>query len=168
MQNREHQNITNSDCRSGWATDEKKALAAVAFPLIEMQKQYGRKMDPKLVMQGWEIKFAGRFTIEQILYALDRYTDEHSDFPAPSDIVNILEPKEPEITTAQYIAAQDYQKRNNYPMFSEAKDIIDLYEKQQGEKRENFTVQCDEIKKLAAASVNRINALTDQSRGEDG
>lgn len=158
---KEPQNTTENSYRAGWTVDEKKALAAVTFPMIEMQKQYGRKMDPKLVMQGWEIKFAGRFTIEQILYALDRYTDQSSDFPAPADIVNILEPKEPEITTAQYVAAQDWQKRNGYPMFSDAKETIDRYEAQQGKKAENFNVQCDEIKKMASAYVKRINALTD-------
>ena len=156
-------NSKNGLQKNQWSVDEKKALAAVTFPLIEMQKAYGRQMNAKIVMQGWEIKFAGRFTIEQLLFALDKYTDEHDDFPSPSNLIAILDPKEPEVTTAQYIAAQDWQKRNNYPSFSDAKDIIERYERQQYEKRENYEITCEKVKQIAAASVNRINQIADNS-----
>lgn len=144
-----------------WTIEEKRALAAVTFPLIEMQKQYGREMNAPMVMKGWEIKFAGRFTIEQILYALDKYSDKKSDFPAPADLISILEPEEPKVTVAEYVAAQKWQENNGYPRFSDAYDTIKRYEKQQQEQRKSVECTREEVLKLAAASVNRINQIED-------
>ena len=103
----------SGNCSNGWTADEKRAIAAITFPLIEMQKQYGKQLNAKLLMQGWEIKFGGRFSIEQLLYALNIYTDKHSDFPAPSDLIAILEPEPPKVTESEFIAAQKWQERNN-------------------------------------------------------
>lgn len=146
-----------------WTVEEKRALAAVTFPLIEMQKQYGRQLDAKLVMQGWEIKFAGRFTISQLLYAIDKYTDKNDDFPSPANLIAILEPEEPQVTTAEYIAAQDWQKRNNYPMFSDAKSTIERYEQQQKDKREAVKCTREDVLQLAASSVKRLNSIADET-----
>jgi len=157
------QSTTNANCRSGWKADEKRALAAVTFPLIEMQKQYGRIMDPRLVMQGWEIKFAGRYAIEQLLYALNKYTDKRSDFPAPADLIAILEPEEPKVTVAEYVAAQKWQENNGYPRYSNAYDTVKRYEAQQREARQTVESIRKDVLQLAAASVKRINQIEDQS-----
>lgn len=133
---------------------------------MEMQKQYGRKMDPKLVMQGWEIKFAGRFTVDQLLFALDVYTDKHDDFPSPNNLIAILEPEEPRVTEAQFIEAQKWQERNGFPMFSDAKDTIERYKAQDREKRENHTVQCEKIRAIAQNSYRRLGDYHQPERKE--
>lgn len=151
---------SSKSSKSGWNLDEKRALASVTFPLIEMQKAYGRQMNAKLVMQGWEIKFAGRFSIEQILYALDKYTDKHDDFPSPANLIEILEPEEPRVTEAQFIAAQKWQERNNdWSQYTEAAETISRYRRQNEEKREVFQITCEKVKQLAASSVKRINQI---------
>lgn len=119
-------------------------------------------MDAKLLMQGWEIKFAGRYAVEQILYALDQYTDKHSDFPAPADLIAILEPEEPKITEAQYIEAQKWQKRNNnYSKYTDAAETIAAYRDQNTAKRDAYRIGCDKVRQIALASVKRINQITD-------
>lgn len=153
-------NDTNGSFKNGWTDDEKRALAAVTFPLIEMQKAYGRQMNAKLIMQGWQIKFAGRFSIEQLLYALDKYTDRHDDFPSPSNLIDILEPEEPRVTEAQFIAAQKWQDRNNdWSQYTDAAETISRYRRQNDEKREVFQITCEKVKQLAASSVKRINQI---------
>lgn len=152
----------NGPQKSQWTVEEKKALAAVTFPLIEIQKPYGREMNAKLVMQRWEIKFAGRFTIEQLLFALDRYTDKHDDFPSPSNIIEILEPEEPRVTTAEFIAAQKWQERNqNWSEFTDAHDTIKRYQRQKNEEKENYKITNEKILSLAASSVKRINQISE-------
>lgn len=156
-------NDTNGSCRSGWTDDEKRALAAVTFPLIEMQKVYGRKLDAKLIMQGWQIKFAGRFSVAQLLYALDKYTDKHDDFPSPSNLIEILEPEEPKITETQFIEAQNWQKRNDdYSEYSVAADTIRQYKMQNGKKQEVFRIESETVRQLALGSINRINQIAEQ------
>lgn len=113
-------------------------------------------MNPKLVMQGWQIKFAGRFTVDQILYALDVYTDKNDDFPSPHNLIAILEPEPPRVTEAQFIEAQKWQERNGYPMFSDAKDTIDAYHKQRQDEQEKYKIQNEHLLKLAGNSVKKI------------
>lgn len=121
-----------------------------------MQNAYGQKREPKLVMKGWEIKLSGRFTVEQILFALDKYTDKHDDFPTPNKIIEILDPEPPRITEAEFVAAQKWQERNGFPMFSDAKDVIDKYNAQEHKKRQDYSIQCDEVKKIVQNSVKMI------------
>jgi len=129
-----------------------------------MQKAYGREMNARIVMQGWEIKFAGRFTIEQILYALDVYTDKHDDFPSPANLIEILQPEEPKVSEAQFIAAQKWQERNNdWSAYTDAAETISRYRRQNEEKREVYQITCEKVAQLAASSVKRINQIADDN-----
>lgn len=146
----------NQTFSHGWTAEEKKRLASVTFPLIATQRQYGQSMDAKLVMQGWELKLSGRFTVDQILYALDKYTDRRDDFPTPANLIQILEPEEPKVSEAQFVEAQRWQERNGYPMFSDAKDTIERYKRQNEEKREVYYIECKKISHLVSNSYNRV------------
>jgi len=120
---------------------------------MEMQKAYGQKYDPKVTMQAWEYKLAGRFSIEQIIYALDKYTDKHEDFPTPKNIIEILNPEAPRISEAEFVAAQKWQERNAFPVFSDAKDVIDKYNEQEHKKRGDFNIECKKLKELVRKSL---------------
>ncbi len=126
-----------------------------------MQKAYGRQLNAKLIMQGWEIKFSERFTVEQLLYALDKYTDKHDDFPSPANLIEILQPEEPTVTEAQFIAAQKWQERNHdWSQYTEASETIAAYRKQNDEKRAEYSIVCEKVRQIANASVKRINKIT--------
>lgn len=126
-----------------------------------MQKAYGREMDAKLVMRGWELKFAGRYSVEQILYALDLYSDKHDDFPSPANIVSILEPEEPRVTEAQFIEAQAWQKRNkNWDQYTQAAETIRDYRRQNEERKEDFRISCNKVNTLAIECAKKMNMLS--------
>jgi erythromycin esterase-like protein len=158
MQKLEQQNTTRSDCRSGWTDEEKRIIAAVAFPYLEMQESFGHKRDPKLLMQGWERKFAGRYSVEQLVFAMDTHTDQHTTFPTPAHINQILNPKAPKVTQAEYIAAQEWQKRNNsFDKFTDQYETIKAFEKQGAEEKEQFKIQNKQLQNLAQNSLKRIS-----------
>ena len=76
--------------------------------------------------------------------------------PEPSDLKRIIKPESPRITEAEYIAALDYQKRNNWPAFSDAQMMIDRYREQQNEAREAAPKYDKKLLEIAAGSVKRI------------
>ena len=119
-----------------WNNEDKKNLAVVVIPLIEMQKAYGKTLDMKAILRGWQALLSDKYTVEQVIYALGVYCLERDDFPSPANINKILNPDKPKITNSQYVAAQDYQKRNNYPQFSQQRDLIKEYEAQESDARE--------------------------------
>lgn len=123
-----------------------------------MQKAYGRDFDAKLVMQGWEAILSKKYSADQICYALEKYALEGGDdFPSPKNLNDILNPPEPRITEAEYVAAQKYQERNNWPMMSDAQDTIDKYRKQNNEKQKQHKIECKKIQNLITQSAKMIN-----------
>lgn len=137
------------DLLNGWKAEDKKQIALIMLPLIEMQKAYGRELDMKIVMSGWEMLLADKYTADQICYALKEYALKNNDFPTPAGIIEILNPPIPEITRAEYIAALDWQKRNGYPMFSDALDTIEKYKKQEENKRKSYEGKTIKLRELS-------------------
>lgn len=104
----------------------------------------------------YELKLQSRYTAEQILYAVDKYTDTKNDIPAPSDIINILNPTEPKITEAQYVNACKEQERNSFPAFSAESVIIDNYRKQNSDEQAEFKIQNEEIAGIIRKSITKM------------
>jgi len=103
------------------------------------------------------MKFAKRFSVDQIIYAMHAYTDKHDDFPTPSNLVSILEPEKPKITQAEFIAAQKRQERNNdWSQYTPEAILIKDYHKQNDEKREVYEITCNKIKSLVGNTIKRI------------
>ena len=110
----------------------------------------------KATFDYFKMKLNGRFSAEQVLYAIDKYTDLKNDIPAPADLIAILNPIKPRVTEAQFVQAQKWQAANGYPIFSDAKDVIEEYHQQDAQEREQFVSQSNEIKALVSGSVKRI------------
>lgn len=84
----------------------------------------------------FRLKFEHRYTVPQVIFALEKYTDLKNDIPAPADILAILNPplpEKPRITEAQYIQACKAQEKNGYPAFSTEYMLIQEYKKQNDE-----------------------------------
>lgn len=157
-ENKLAQSEQSSNSLTGWDLQDKKRIADAVIPLMETQKLYGKEINAKLLMQAWENKFSKRFTVDQILYALDAYTDRHDDFPTPANLITILQPAEPQITQSQFIAAQDWQKRNkDYSAYTPEAILIADYRKQNDEKKEVFQIGCEKVKALAGNTLKRIS-----------
>ncbi len=68
-----------------------------------MQKGFGRSPEELARLDKafqWKL---GRFTFDQVLEAMERYTDVKSDIPAPADIVQILDPEPEPLSNAMYV-----------------------------------------------------------------
>lgn len=140
-----------------WSVEDKKRLVCVVAPLIEMQKAYGKTLDMKLVLRGWQTLLEDKYTIDQIIYALSEYALQRDDFPSPANINSILNPEKPKITESQFIAAQKAQERNGYPRFSPEAYIIKEYESQNYEQKEIFRIENKKIAEIANNSIKLID-----------
>ncbi len=120
------------------------------------QKAYGKEVNIADVYAYFEMKFQGRYSVDQIIYALGIYTDRKSDIPTPADIFNILNPPAPRISEAAFVEAQKYQERNNWPIMSDAQDVIDAYRKQERGERGHFDIENKRLLEIAGKAVNRI------------
>lgn len=124
--------------------------------LINGQKTYGRDYSVSDTFAYYELKLQSRYSAEQILYAVDKYTDTKNDIPAPSDIINILNPEAPKITEAQYVNACKEQERNGFPAFSAESVIIENYGKQNSDEQAEFKIQNEEIAGMVKRSINKM------------
>lgn len=148
-----NQTETSLLCSVGWSQVDRKKIASSVYPLIEMQKAYGRQLDLELIMKGWQAVLSD-YSADHVCYALKVYMKKSSDFPAPADLIKILEPEEPKITESQYVQACKQQERNGWLRFSYEQGIIDDYRKQNAAKHESYEIESETIKKLI--NVKRI------------
>jgi hypothetical protein len=138
-----------------WTASEKAELAKVLTVICNGQKAYGKEVILADVYAYFEMKLQGRHSVSQVIYAIGKYTDSKNDIPAPSDVLNILNPKPPEITQTEYLSAKKWQEQNGYPLFSDALDTIEAFEKQERLKRESYQTEVKTIAQLAAPGQQR-------------
>lgn len=100
--------------------------------LINGQKAYGKDYSVSDTFSYYKMKLDGKYSAEEILKAVDVYTDRKNDVPAPSDIIQILTPTEKQITYAEYKHALEQHALDGYPMFGFHAQVIKDYNKQQG------------------------------------
>ena len=99
--------------------------------LINGQKPYGKEYSVSDTFLYYKMKLDGKYTAEQIMKAVDIYTDKKNDVPAPADIIQILNPPEKQITYAEYKYALEQHAAEGYPMFGYFGGVIKDYQKQQ-------------------------------------
>lgn len=69
--------------------------------------------------------------MDQVLYGIRMFCKKKRIMPAPADVTEMLNPEKPKITHSAYIAALDWQKRNNrYDQYTDAYEVVKRYEKQ--------------------------------------
>ena len=100
--------------------------------LINGQKPYGKEYSVSDTFLYYKMKLDGKYTAEQIMKAVDIYTDKKNDVPAPADIIQILNPPEKQITYAEFKHALEQHAAEGYPMFGYFGGVINDYQKQQG------------------------------------
>lgn len=139
-----------------WNKSETATVLKTLSIIINGQKAYGKEYSVKDTFAYYELKLGKKYSADQVIYALDKYTDTRNDIPAPSDIINILNPEEPKISATEYMAAKEQWQLNGYPMFCKHRDIVKKYESQASEKQNDHTIECAEIAKIAGNSIKRM------------
>ena len=99
--------------------------------LINGQKPYGKEYSVSDTFLYYKMKLDGKYTAEQIMKAVDIYTDKKNDVPAPADIIQILNPPEKQITYAEFKHALEQHAAEGYQMFGYWRGVINDYQKQQ-------------------------------------
>lgn len=92
------QSMLIRDCQ-----DSQNKLTGLLYQVFMMQKGYGESPEDMAKREKafqWKL---GRFTFDQVLEAMERYTDVKSDIPAPADIVQILDPEPEPLSNAMYV-----------------------------------------------------------------
>lgn len=124
--------------------------------IVQGQNAYGKKHDLAHLLAYYEFKLQRRYSVAQVLHALDIYTDRHDDIPTPAGIIAILSPEPPKITEAQYVNACKWQERNGYPIFSDARDLIEEYHRQNNPDNTVPKISDQRIAGIISASVNKV------------
>ena len=124
--------------------------------IIKGQKAYGKDHSITDTFAYFKYKLEKQYSVEQVVYALDKYTDIKNDIPAPSDIKNILNPKEPEISATEFNHAHKQWAAKGFPEFCDYKDIVKKYEAQKEQGRDEFKIENKEILALAGNAMKRI------------
>lgn len=133
-----------------WSDDDKKKIFEAFSVAMAIQNSYGREIDAKATLKAWEFVMAAEYTANQVVSAIHAHIKQSSAFPAPADLIKIINPPERKITQAEYIAALEYQKNNGYPNFSYEKYLIDDYVRQNNGQKTEQPVLANELKERLA------------------
>lgn len=145
------------NCKNSWNNTDIENLAKMLTMTYKGQNTYKEPLDIADRVLFWRFVLEEKYTMDQVFYAVKEFVKNNSNMPVPADINNILNPPKPEISQAEYIAAKDWQKRNGYPMFSDALDTIQAYEKQEQGKREDYKSKNEEINAIAKQTARRLS-----------
>ena len=113
-------------------------LTVIIAECMRTMNTYGRKAEDLPNIVGTFCFVLDDCNITQIMDAFRQWMQRSKDFPAPADIRAIIFPSKPEISLGEYLQACDYQKRNGFPLYSDAYVLKKEYEAQQLEKREGW------------------------------
>lgn len=119
---------------------------------------YGKGVDLNAILEKYKLYLQGKFTVEQVIYSLHVHCERKRIIPKVPDLLDILDPVKPKITQSEYISALDYQKRNNYPIYSAEAILIREYTAQQDEDRgaKNDGPVHPQLAARAEAEIERI------------
>lgn len=134
----ENQKLTTSqrDTSASWTSTEIESLSKALAIVCVGQNAYGTEKQFEQRFDFWVMKLEGRFTVSQILQALDIYTDRYSGVPTPSDIIKIIAPEPAKITQTEYITAKENWAREGFKSHCYWKGVMNDFEKQEGESRQ--------------------------------
>jgi hypothetical protein len=136
-----------------WEAKAEANLSETFVFLEEMQKTYGKTVNLPAVIAGFKFAFEGKYTPEQVQYALKVHLQNSQEFPTPAHITAILNPPKPRVSYAEYIAALDWQKRNqNWSEYTGAFDTIKDYRLASQNDQHAYERQQEEIALIAKAA----------------
>lgn len=143
-----------------WTTSEISDLAQMLTKTYKGQNTYKEPLEIGDRIGLWRFILESKFTMEQVIYGLKLFLERQTNMPVPADINNILDPPPVLISDAEYVAAQKWQERNNFPMMSDAKDTIEDYLAQGQESRDAHHRTSQEVNEIGSSQLGRITNET--------
>ena len=74
-----------------WTPEDKIELFNTVTILVEMQKGFGEKINIKTKLKGWQMILEENYAVKDILKACQVYMLEREDFPAPANLIKIMD-----------------------------------------------------------------------------
>lgn len=75
-----------------WTLEEQAQLIKKYAALLVVQRTYGQKYDIEATLKAWKY-FLSKYSVEEIIFAMDKWVEISPDLPTPSDIIKIITPK---------------------------------------------------------------------------
>ena len=144
---------TNSE--TTWQQSHIEQLSKALTFAYKTQNTYKEPLDLADRVEGWRFVLE-EYNMDQVLYGIKEHMKRSPNMPVPADINLILNPVKPRVTEAQFVQAQKWQAANGYPIFSDAKDVIDEYKAQDTAERDKHVSDSKKIQSLVSNSVKRI------------
>jgi hypothetical protein len=114
-----------------WTPKDKAEMAVVLGQLLDIQKSYGKTTGQlENIVAGFCFALAP-YTLEAVMRGFAEYMRNKADFPAPADIVKIIDPKPPEWKPdkSYYISLKELHKLHGpYGLDNEEIEYIRRYE----------------------------------------
>lgn len=138
-----------------WTTSDIEQLGMALTFAYDNCDTYAKPLNLKNRIQAWRMTLEEDFYMHEVLAAIIQHMKQSRQMPMPCDIREIITPKPRKITVSEYNAALDWQKRNNYPSISDAKILIEQFEKQEKEQRQCQNLEISQaVKNILRQSLN--------------
>ena len=156
---KQNQTLSQSNANKSWTSTEIGEFTKEFAKICIGQNAYGTESQFALKVEYWLSKIQRHgYTINQVLHALEVYTDRNDGIPTPSDIINILSPVKPKITQTEYITAKENWAREGYKSHCYYLGVMREFEAQEGEQRnESQPITDEKVLSLGNNSIKRIN-----------
>jgi len=95
-----------------WNDNQKALLAEKLTFAASMQKVYGQKVNIIMLVEGFSWVLGSKYTVAQVIDALQVYMQNNEDLPTPAAIADIINPPAPKVTYAEYSHAIKLRDRD--------------------------------------------------------
>lgn len=144
---------SNNKQTLSWTKSDLESLAKVLGIIALGQKNYGKQVNVEDLLGFFKFKLEGRFTVEAVIYAIQKYTDQKNDIPTPADIIRILTPPEkPKISQTTYFASYKQWEKEGFPGSTYHAQVVADYRKQEDEEKKQAESISNDIKGILAAN----------------
>lgn len=98
-----------------------------------MQRVYGQKINIALLVEGFAWILGSKYTVAQVIDALQVYMQHNEDLPTPAAIADIINPPAPKVTYAEYMRAIKLRDNDRLTFEREGwSQVINDYHNQKG------------------------------------
>ena len=142
-----------NDC---WTESDQAAIIKTLTVMINGQKAFGKTVSLTDTYEYYKMKLDGRFPADRVIAALEFYTDTRNDVPAPADLITLMTPNVPRISTAEFIHAKEQHALENYPAYGYWGQIIKQYELENADARVKAVAPLEERRSISGDNWKKL------------
>lgn len=126
---------------------------------MDEARHYGKPPSLEAKYRRFRKYFEGRYSVDDLIYALRSHMLQKGECPVVADIEKILNPPPRQISHAEYIRCLDEYKKTRFDNWSPSAMIVHEYERQQREGDEKPEPPADDLKQIGVKTdLKRIES----------